>query len=114
MSGSGVRVVYPPQPPPLDVSEAAFQRLVVDLAEVCGWKVFHNADSRRTQAGVLDLLLIRGPVLWWWEMKTTTGRVRPAQRDFLALLWGAGQRATVVRPGDWLWVVATLTAEEGA
>lgn len=106
-----IRVIHAPQPPPLDVSEAAFQRLVVDLATVCGWTVIHNADSRRTQAGVPDLLLLRGRVCLWRELKTRHGRLRPAQVDVGRRLLTTGQSWRVWRPGDWDDIVATLTQE---
>jgi hypothetical protein len=102
-----VRVVAPPAPPSPFVTEAQFQRLVTDLAELCGWRWVHNADSRWTQAGVPDLILMRERLLWW-ELKTTRGRVRPEQLRFGQHLLRCGQDWRVVRPGDWDYVVATL------
>lgn len=110
--GRRARVIVLPAPPPLDVSEAAFQHLVTDLATVCGWYWWHDEDSRRNQAGLPDLLLLRGTRLIWRELKTQRGRVRPAQRAFGQRLVRAGQDWRVWRPSDWAEVVNTLTGEE--
>ena len=106
------RVIVLSAPPSLDVSEAAFQQLVTDLATVCGWYWWHDEDSRRNQAGLPDLLLLRGTRLIWRELKTQQGRLRPAQVAFGERLTAAGQDWRVWRPGDWADVVATLTGEE--
>ena len=39
------------------VTEKAFQTAVVELAELCGWKVYHTYDSRRSAPGFPDLVL---------------------------------------------------------
>jgi hypothetical protein len=74
------------------VSEAAFQRQVMDLAEIYGWLVFHPADNRpsahtdRVQnvvPGFPDLVLVRGACLAFVELKTDKGKVRQEQRDWL-------------------------------
>lgn len=81
--------------------EAGFQAAVVELAELLGVQVHHNADSRRaSRAGLPDLILIGRRVLWR-ELKTEKGRVRPAQRATIAALTAAGQDAGVWRPSDW-------------
>lgn len=107
-----MRVIEAPSPPRADIAEAAFQRLVVDLAEWCGWLCWHDHDSRTNAAGLPDLLLLRGTRLLWRELKTASGRIRPAQADFGARLLAAGQDWAVWRPADWSSIVMTLTAEE--
>lgn len=106
-----VRVIEAPAAPPLGVSEAAFQRLVTDLAEWCGWHWTFNADSRRTQAGVPDLLLMRGRKCLWREIKTESGKLRPEQLAFGQRLLRAGQDWCVWKPSDWRTIVETLTEE---
>lgn len=85
------------------LTERGWQRRVVDLAHLRGWRVFHLPDSRGSGlVGWPDLTLIRGQQLHWLELKTATGRVRPAQTDVLAALDQI--RATTVRvarPAHW-------------
>lgn len=102
-------VLHPPAPPPADIAEADFQRLVIDLARWQGWLVWHDRDSRGNDAGLPDLLLLRDLQLLWWELKTNHGKVRPEQTAFGARLIRAGQDWRIVRPRDWEYVVATLT-----
>jgi hypothetical protein len=64
-------------------SEADFQAQIVELAESLGWYVCHNADSRRTRAGVPDLELLRGPVMMRWEIKKEDGVVTDAQQAYV-------------------------------
>lgn len=110
-----VRIIAPPAPPPLWISEAAFQRLITDLAEWCGWVVEHNADSRRTQAGIPDLALYRP---WGTrrvllrELKREAGRVRPEQLARGQLYLRCGLDWCVWKPSMWDDIVATLTAQE--
>lgn len=61
-------------------SEAAFQQQVVNLAGYYGWRCYHTHDSRRSQAGFPDLVLVRGPELIFAELKTDKGRVRAEQQ----------------------------------
>lgn len=67
-------------------SEAAFQRQVLNLAEFYGWRSYHTHDSRRSQPGFPDLVLVRDTELIFAELKTEKGRVRPEQRDWLISL----------------------------
>jgi hypothetical protein len=67
-------------------TEREFQRAVVQFADLHGWWAFHQYDSRRSAAGLPDLLLVRRGVMVWAELKTRTGRVREAQGTVLALL----------------------------
>lgn len=81
------------------IKERPFTQQTIRLAQSYGWYCFHDNDSRRNQAGFPDLFLVhpdRGVL--FIELKTETGRVRPAQRDVLRMLRKAGQRAFIVRP----------------
>lgn len=68
------------------LTEAHFQTQVVQLATLYGWRGYHTHDSRRSQPGFPDLVLVRGPELIFAELKTDTGRVRPEQAEWLAAL----------------------------
>ena len=92
--------------PPL--TEAQFQTQVVQLARLHGWWTWHDLDSRRNQAGLPDLLLVREVVIWV-ELKTDTGRVRPAQQECMDRLRKAGADVRLWRPKNWPEIVETLT-----
>lgn len=68
-----------------------------------GYICWHVVDSRLMSAGLPDIVAIRlgGPLLMW-ELKTSTGRLRPPQRRALEALASATSiDARVVRPADW-------------
>lgn len=67
-------------------SEAAFQQQVLNLAELYGWRAYHTHNSRRSQPGFPDLVLIRGAELIFAELKTDKGRLRPEQEAWIAEL----------------------------
>ena len=82
------------------VTEAEMQALIVEAAGWGGWMVYHTFDSRRSQPGFPDLILVRDGVMMAWELKSGSGRVTPEQQawvDALALI--PGVTACVIRPG---------------
>lgn len=103
------------------MTEAQFQQLVIDLAQLHGWRVAHfRAATLRTGrtvtpvsadgAGWPDLVLVH-PVrgVLFRELKTDRGKVRPQQQVWLDWLEAAGMDAGVWRPRDWPQITATLT-----
>jgi hypothetical protein len=85
-----------------DMSEdtllAQVRRLAVDL----GWIVYHTHDSRRSEAGFPDLVLVnarQGRILFR-ELKKMRGRVSAAQKIWIEGLTAVGQDAAVWRPDD--------------
>jgi hypothetical protein len=76
-------------------SEAGFQQQVEYLAQLHGWRIFHAPDNRpiklrsgrvikqNVRPGFPDLVLLRPPELIFAELKTDTGRISPAQREWL-------------------------------
>jgi hypothetical protein len=94
------------------LSEAQFQRQVIQLAALLGYRVYHTHDSRRSAAGFPDLVLVhpkRGTV--FAELKTDTGKVKPEQAEWLADLQAAGQRAYLWRPADFDQITTILRGE---
>ena len=89
-----------PRKPATGLPEKAWQQQVVELAELYRWRVYHTYDSRRSHAGWPDLVLVRPPELLVVELKTDTGRLRPAQRDWLDDLAACGVEVAVWRPRD--------------
>ncbi|WP_041574508.1 VRR-NUC domain-containing protein [Cellulomonas gilvus] len=86
------------------MTEKALQAHVLTLARTTGWLVYHTHDSRRSQPGFPDLVLVhaRRATVLYRELKTETGRIRPEQRQWLTALAEAGADAAVWRPSDWL------------
>lgn len=95
-------------------SEKSFQAAVIELARVCGWRVWHTHNSTFTEAGEPDLRLLRAPRLIYAELKTATGRARPEQRAVLAdLAQVPGIEVYLSRPADWDAIVAVLRGDGG-
>lgn len=84
------------------VGERDFQALVVQLARLRGWRVYHTFDSRRSPAGFPDLVLARPPRLVIAELKSEKGRVADEQREWLRDFLACGVFETKLwRPSDW-------------
>lgn len=92
------------------ISEKEFQRQVVRLARMHGWRVYHTRDSRGSDKGFPDLVLVKGKRVLWAELKGAKGRLRPEQRAWLEALEEAGCDARLWRPGDWPEIERTLRA----
>ena len=96
-------------------SEADFQRQVIALARLRGFTVYHTYDARRSVRGFPDLVIARagrdgrpGRCIFA-ELKSETGRVTLAQRQWLDVLGACGScEAYCWRPSDWAVVEATL------
>lgn len=88
--------------------EVGFQRAVVTMAGYLGWTVYHTHDSRRSNPGFPDLVLVRDRVLFR-ELKTDKGRLTKEQEDWIAKLTKAGANAGVWRPRDWDSIEKELT-----
>jgi len=64
-------------------SEADFQNAIIKLAKEQGWLVYHTHDSRRSQAGFPDLVMIKGNYLIVAELKNRTGKLSEAQTTWV-------------------------------
>ena len=84
------------------LTEKQFQQMIVTRATYMGWWSNHNPDSRRSTAGLPDLILVhpRAGVLFR-EIKTVKGRLRDDQANVIAMLQAAGADVDVWRPTDW-------------
>ena len=95
------------------VSEKDFQGAVITLARYNGWKVMHPYSSFRTTPGFPDLTMVRDGRLIFAELKTNTGRLSPAQKEWGQLLRKVALETTnnltepgvvkyfLWRPSDW-------------
>ena len=93
-------------------TEAAFQRQVIQLAQLLGYRCAHFRTSLNARgkyqtavgadgAGYPDLTLVgRGRVLWC-ELKSDRGHTSPAQDDWHAVLRANGAEVYVWRPRQW-------------
>ena len=83
---------------PRDNPEERFQQAVVELAELLGWHVWHDHDSRRNRPGLPDLILFRPPRLIFAEIKVGTNRCTAEQLDWLGNVEACGVEAVEWRP----------------
>ena len=91
--------------PPM--SEKALQQAVIDLARSHQWRAYHTFDSRRSEPGFPDAILIRGARLLAIEFKSEKGKLTDEQQAWLDAfrdVWLV--EAMVIRPA------ATLDAVE--
>jgi hypothetical protein len=91
------------------ISEKHWQDDVLEIAQLFGWRCYHTYDSRRSNPGFPDLVLVRPPVLIAAELKTERGRVSPIQQAWLNELAQCHQIRTYLwRPADRDQVLAAL------
>ena len=65
-----------------------------------GWHTFHVRNSRGSDPGWPDLVLLRPPRSIYAELKTMAGRVSKSQRETLGELEACGYETYVWRPCD--------------
>jgi hypothetical protein len=82
------------------VTERELQQAIVDAARWLGWLVYHTHDSRRSEPGFPDLVMVRAPRLVFVELKRAGGRLTDAQKEWLQQLTMAAE-THVWFPDDW-------------
>lgn len=92
-----------PKPALPDLTEAQLLDNVRKLSLLTGWLFYHTFDSRRSDAGWPDtvLLNVRQRRILFVELKTRTGRLRPMQGVWLTALAAIGMETAVWRPEHW-------------
>ena len=102
-NGAAVTVygVQMPTEPAEPLSEKQFQVSVVKEAKRLGWRVFHVHDSRKSEAGFPDLVLLRGPRQVVAELKVGSNKPSAAQLNWLEWFADAGVENHVWYPADW-------------
>jgi len=89
------------------VSERDWQQTVVDYATAKKWTCYHTHDSRRSDPGFPDLVMVRERIVFA-ELKRERGKVSPEQRDWqIAIMFAKGEYY-LWRPSDWDEVVKVL------
>jgi hypothetical protein len=81
--------------------ERDFQAAVCELAKTLGCLVYHTHDSRRSEAGFPDLVIVGRHGVMFRELKTATGRVTPEQDRWITFLARGDANVAVWRPQDW-------------
>lgn len=99
------------------MSEAAFQKAVIDLADTAGYRVNHcyrgkvGKGAWRTNTSVVgwpDLALWKPGDFFMAELKSDTGKLRPEQETVIAELRAAGVEVNVWAPRSWPQVIERL------
>jgi hypothetical protein len=81
------------------VTEAELQAAVLDLCRNRGLWAYHPHDSRRSEPGWVDLVILgRAPL--FVELKSENGRRSRAQEDVAYRIQGAGLPYRLWRPID--------------
>lgn len=94
-NAAGGILITPPAPPSPQISEAMFQALILDIAGWLGWTHYHTRDSRGSNPGWPDLVLVRERAgmparILFREIKTSRGRLTQEQARWGQLLLNAG------------------------
>ena len=89
--------------------EKGFQQAVLELAEWARWRAYHTFDSRFSQKGFPDLVLVRAPRIIFAELKRLDEELKPDQVDWIDALQNCpGVETYVWRPHDWPQIEAVL------
>lgn len=67
-------------------TEKQFQQQVLDYARLMGWKAYHPWISVRSEPGFPDVVAVRAGRLVVAELKSLTGKLTPAQEEWLGAL----------------------------
>lgn len=86
--------------------EATFQSQVLEMAKRLHWLAYHTRDSRRSEPGFPDLVLVRDRVIFA-ELKSERGKMSPEQITWRDALRSAGAEFYEWRPSD-LQHIATI------
>lgn len=83
------------------MTERQLQDRIIEAATRGGWRHYHTHDSRRSDPGWPDIVLVRGRRMLVLELKRRTGRVSVHQRGWIDALQQVDTLdVRVVRPDD--------------
>lgn len=91
----------------IEPTEAEFSRDFISFAKMVGWLGYHTKDSRQSEPGFPDWVLVRERHLFV-ELKTDKGRLSRYQMVWVERLKLAGAEVYVWRPRDWDEIVKVL------
>ena len=93
----------------LGMTEKKFMQNVIDLANILGFAVYHTHDSRRSQSGWPDLVMVKDGRFVAAELKSENGPVTASQQAWLdELAMVPGIESYLWRPSMWDDIIATL------
>ena len=98
------------------MTEAQFQRAIIDAGTLHGWQWYHTQFSLGSRAGFPDLVGVnptRGGQLFV-KVKSERGRLTDAQRAWIATIRASGARCWVWRPRYWPAIAAILAGATDA
>ena len=85
------------------MTEKQLQAAVMRMARLRGWLAYHTYDSRRSEPGFPDLVMVRHSRLLFVELKSERGKLTEAQHGWRnALVQVYEVEVHVWRPSDWL------------
>ncbi len=93
------------------LTEKGFMATVVQYAKLCGWMCYHTWNSKHSEPGFPDLVLVRDGEIVFVELKLEKGKVSVAQEKWLSELQKCSSdnvSVIVFRPSDWEEVKGTL------
>ena len=73
------------------MTEAQVQAGIVEAARELGWLCYHTSDSRRSEPGFPDLVLVRAPRVLFIECKNQRGNLSVGRRTRKDARWLPGQ-----------------------
>jgi VRR-NUC domain-containing protein len=82
------------------MTERELQAAVTDMCHWLGLRYYHTHDSRRSNPGFPDLVIVGAGGVLFAELKSQDGRLRPEQKEWLHDLHAAGAIARVWYPDD--------------
>ena len=85
------------------VTERAFQAALVRYLRLMDWRTYHTKFSIGSDLGFPDLVCVRAGRCCFIEIKSSIGKVSPAQVEWGELLVGVGGTVEyhLWRPEDW-------------
>lgn len=83
----------------------------MQAARATGWLAYHPYDSRKSEPGFPDVFAVHphSGKAFFAELKTSKGRLTPAQKMWIAALESSQIPVYVFRPADWPEIEAVLT-----
>lgn len=86
------------------ISEKEFLQQIMTLCKLTGTLVYHTHDSRHSQSGFPDLVMIKEGRLTFAELKSESGKLTVEQAVWLEELKRVTEPPVVRlwRPSDWL------------
>lgn len=77
------------------ITEAKMRDSILSAARELGWLAYATHDSRRSEPGFPDLVLVKPPRVIFAELKTEKGRIRKGK-------WNRGKTRWLPGQDDWL------------